>query len=137
MTAMVALIGGGVFDRFPNLRVAFVENDAGWMPWFIEALDSTYAPRSASTPYMERKPSEIVRSGQVQVGIFPDEVALGLCVEALGEDCWVFTTDYPHGGTVWPDGVPMITDRKELSESAKIKMLSENALRCCPRLAQA
>ena len=136
MTAMLALIGGGAPDRFPNLRVSFVENDAGWMPWFVEALDQSYTPRGSSTPYMQRKPSEIVRSGQIQVGIFPDEVALGLCVEALGEDCWVFTTDYPHGGSVWPRGVPMIADRTDLSESAKIKMLGSNALTFCPRLAE-
>lgn len=135
MTAMLALIGGGVFDRFPNLRACFVENDAGWMPWFMEALDQSYPPGGAQTPHMKRKPSEVVRSGQVQVGIFPDEVALGLCVDALGEDCWIFTTDYPHGGSVWPDGVPMIAERTDISERAKIKMLGENAQKFCPRMA--
>ena len=47
----------------------------------------------------------------------------------------MFTTDYPHSGCPWPDGVPMITERKGLAESAKVKWLGENAKRFMPSLA--
>jgi uncharacterized protein len=30
MTAMTALVSGGVFERHPQFRVAFVEAVAGW-----------------------------------------------------------------------------------------------------------
>ena len=36
MTAMTALISGGVFDRHPGLRVAFLEAGVGWVPFFID-----------------------------------------------------------------------------------------------------
>ena len=52
-----------------------------------------------------------------------------------GEDLWLFSTDHPHGASPWPVGVPMVTQRTGLSESAKIKMLGENDLRSLPTLA--
>ena len=33
MTAMTALVSGGVFDRHPDLRVAFLEAGVGWVPF--------------------------------------------------------------------------------------------------------
>jgi predicted TIM-barrel fold metal-dependent hydrolase len=57
-------------------------------------------------------------------------------VEDLGEDIWLFSTDYPHGGSCWPDGVPLVTEREGLTESAKIKILGANAARYLPSLAR-
>src|SRR5581483_376312 len=42
MTAVSALIGGGVFDLFPSLRAAVFETGAGWLPWLIEQLDDGF-----------------------------------------------------------------------------------------------
>jgi len=53
----------------------------------------------------------------------------------LGEDIWLFSTDDPHGGTRWPNGAPLVTERTGLSENAKVKMLGENAKRFFPKLA--
>jgi hypothetical protein len=136
MYAMAGLIGGGVFDRFRQLRIGLFESGGGWMPWYVEKLDDGYKPGSANTPLLERKPSEIVASGQFFCSIEADEDHLEYAVEELGENIWLFSTDYPHPGTPWPNGVPMITEREALSESAKIKMLGENAKRFLPRLAK-
>ena len=37
------LIFGGVFERFPELRVAFTEQGADWIPSMLERLDEQYA----------------------------------------------------------------------------------------------
>jgi len=136
MTALGALIGGGVFDLYPRLRVALMENEAGWMPWFIEACDGSLRPGSPMTPNLKRTASEIVAGGQIFCGVDPGERLLGHCVEQLGEHPWLFTTDYPHLSGPWPDGVRQLTERTDLSESAKVAMLCENALRFFPRLAK-
>ena len=134
MTAVGALIGGGVFDLFPKLRVGVFETSGGWLPWAIERLEGT--PGSRLTPFMARTASEIVAGGQLFHAIESNEEHLDHCVEALGEDVWLFATDYPHSGSPWPHGVQHVTDRAELSESAKAKILGENALRLCPRLTE-
>ena len=133
--AVAGLIGGGVFDLFPKLRIGIFESGCGWVPWLIEQLDDGYRPGSKATPLLQRKASEILASGQLFVAVEADEGLIETAVEHLGEDPWLFSTDYPHGGTSWPHGVPLITDRTGLSESAKIKLLSQNALRFLPQLA--
>ncbi|BCI88156.1 hypothetical protein NIIDMKKI_33620 [Mycobacterium kansasii] len=45
MTAMTALVSGGVFERHPQLRVAFLEAGAGWVPFFIDRLHEHYEKR--------------------------------------------------------------------------------------------
>jgi uncharacterized protein len=134
MYALTALIGGGVFDRFPKLRIGLFESFGGWMPYLVEKLDDAYSPGSPQAPYLERKPSEIVAGGQLFCSIEADETQLEHAVADLGEHIWLFSTDYPHPGTSWPDGLPEITEREGLAESAKIKMLEENARRFLPRL---
>ena len=133
--ALAGLIGGGVFDLFPRLRFGIFESYGSWLPFFVEELDDGYKPGSAQTPFLKRKPSEIVQSGQFFCAIHPKEKLIAHAVEDLGEDIWLFATDYPHQGTPWPKGVSMIAERKGLSESAKVKMLGENAKRFNPRLA--
>ena len=133
--ALAALIGGGVFDLFPRLRIGLFESLGDWMPWFIGKLDEAYTPGSAQTPRLKRSPSEIVASGQFFCSLEADEEHAEYAVQAMGEDLYVFTTDYPHSGCPWPDGVPMITERKGLAESAKVKWLGENAKRFMPSLA--
>lgn len=132
MTALGALIGGGVFDLFPKLRVGIFETSAGWLPWAIKRLEGT--PGGRQTPLMQRTASEIAAGGQLFHSIETDEGHLGHCVDVLGEDVLLFATDYPHSGSPWPEGVPQVTQRSDLSESAKIKILGENALRLCPRM---
>ena len=83
---------------------------------------------------MKRRPSEIVAGGQVFVAIDTGETELEHAVEKLGEHLWLFSTDYPHSRNPWPDGVPQITEREDLAESAKIAMLGENANRFLPSL---
>lgn len=135
MTALGALIGGGVFDLFPRLRVGVFETGCGWMPWLLEQLDDSYEGRQDLVPNLRRKPSEVLAEGRLFHAVDPRERYIEHCIEEMGEDIWLFSTDYPHTGSPWPDGVQYIEERSSLSVSAKSKLLGENALRLCPRLA--
>ncbi|MEA2642773.1 MAG: uncharacterized protein QOF51_4167 [Chloroflexota bacterium] len=134
--AMAALIGGGVFDRFPRLRFGLFESGCGWMPWLVEKLDGSYHPGSKTTPFMKRTPSEIVASGQLFCSVEAEEGLIPEAVDKLGEDVWLFSTDYPHPGTCWPEGVPLIVGQEALAESARLKLFETNAERFLPRLAR-
>ena len=133
--AMAALIGGGVFDEFPRLRIGLFESGCGWMPWVVEKLDAGYTPGSTMTPKLKRKPSEIVASGQLFISIEADEDYVEHAIEHLGDHVWLFSTDYPHNGTCWPEGVPLVTKRG-LSDETKAKVLGGNAERFLPLLAK-
>jgi predicted TIM-barrel fold metal-dependent hydrolase len=105
------------------------------MPYMFEKFEDSYKPGSYQTPFLKRKPSEILASGQLYCSIESDEEHIAYAVEALGDHFFLFSTDYPHSGTCWPDGVPNIKEQK-ISEQAKTNILGENALRFCPRLKQ-
>ena len=129
MTAISALIGGGVFDLFPRLRIGVFETGAGWLPWLIERLDDSFTSRPQLAPKLKRKPSEVVAEGGLFHSIDSDERYVEHCVEELGEDIWLFATDYPHPGTTWPHGARTAVERPGLCESAKRKILGSNARR--------
>ena len=134
MAALGALIGGGIFERFPRLRAALIETGGGWMPAALDRLDTHYLMSPGHVPQLRRLPREVLAEGRYFHGFDTWERSLEFCVQELGEDMWLFSTDWPHGDTAWPEGVQQVVERPGLSESAKRKILGENALRLCPRL---
>jgi predicted TIM-barrel fold metal-dependent hydrolase len=134
MAALGALIGGGIFDLFPKLRAAIIETGGGWLPLALDRLDTHYLMSPEHVPNLKRLPREVVAEGRYFHAIDSWERALEFCVEELGEDIWLFASDWPHGDTAWPETLDQIVNRPRLTDSAKRKLLGENALRLCPRL---
>ena len=54
--------------------------------------------------------------------------------EELGEDMWLFASDWPHSDSAWPEAVRQTVERPRLTESARRQILGKNAMRLCPRL---
>ena len=134
MAAMGALIGGGILDRFPTLRAGVVETAAGWLPAILDRFDSHYVLSPHHVPFLKSSPTEVVKSGRYFHGIDTWETTLESVVDVVGEDVLLFATDWPHGDTAWPTGVEQVVEWPGLSDSAKRKILGENAMRLCPRL---
>ena len=36
---LAAIIGAGVLERYPNLRIAFGESGIGWIPYALDRMD--------------------------------------------------------------------------------------------------
>ncbi|HEX3795381.1 MAG TPA: amidohydrolase family protein [Acidimicrobiales bacterium] len=103
MAAMTVLVSGGVFERHPTLRVAFLEAGAGWLPWFIERLGEHFEMRGDWIPGgWQRHPDEYVANGNIWVTCEPDERMLPAVIEQLGDQCVMFASDYPHWDGTWP-----------------------------------
>lgn len=97
MMALLALVEGGVLERHPALRVAFLEAGCGWLPYWLWRLDEIeYRNLSGEVAEnVRRRPSEYFRR-QCFVAIEPDEPYLPELVRYLGEDNLIFGTDFPH-----------------------------------------
>ena len=134
MAALGALIGGGIFEMFPTLRAAIIETGGGWLPLALDRLDTHYLMSPGHVPNLKRLPREVLAEGRYFHAIDSWERSVEFCVEELGEDLWLFATDWPHGDTAWPESVQQITERPQLTATARRKMLGENALRLCRRL---
>jgi len=129
MLAMSAVLCGGILERFPKLRVAFLEAACGWAPYWLARLDEHYEKRTKEMPHIKKKPSEYLADGNCFISCDPDEAEIAHVVEVLGDDKIVYASDYPHWDAMFPGSVSAISDRENLSEQAKRRILGENAMR--------
>jgi hypothetical protein len=68
MLAVMSFVVGGILQRFPNLRVAFLEANVGWLPFWLERLDEHWELTPEQAPNIDRKPSEYILSGRCFIG---------------------------------------------------------------------
>jgi hypothetical protein len=128
MYGLTCALCGGVLERFPKLRVAFLEAGCGFFPYFLQRLDEHFDKRRGEMP-VTRRPSEFVDEGRVLVSCEPDERAIAWVVESLGADKILYASDYPHWDCEFPNSVRRIQERPELSAQAKRAILGDNAAR--------
>lgn len=124
------LIYGGVAERYHKLRIAFLECGAGWVPYWMERLDEEWEKRGKlEAPLCKHKPSEYVIHGNWFFATEPEEEMLPYVIERIGDDKILFASDYPHWDGIFPHVVSTIRGREDISESAKEKILGDNAQR--------
>jgi predicted TIM-barrel fold metal-dependent hydrolase len=129
--ALLFLIFAGVFDRYPDLKVAITETRAGWVPSYFAMLDTIF--HSATTTMrasLSRRPSEYFTSNCYLGASFMSKQEADLRHET-GVSRIMWGADYPHIEGAWPwsreslrmtfAGVP--ADEVRL-------MVGDNAARC-------
>ncbi len=124
---ITSLIFSGVPVRFPNLKLVFMEGGITWLPWLYNRLDDEYTKRRIEAPLLEKLPSEYLKGFYYTSQ--PLEQSHPETLEPMFqwmdfENHLLYASDYPH----WDFDVPsVIYDLPFLSESAKKKILGENA----------
>jgi len=124
---LVSIVLEGVFERFPNLRFAFVEGGFGWVPHVVWRMDKEYKGLRQQAPILRRLPSEYVRD-HVKLTTQPIEEPvksehLGQIIDMMGgPEMLMFASDFPH----WDFDEPTVLP-KRLGEDAIQKILYKNA----------
>jgi len=96
------LIFYGVLDRYPGLKFVSVENEIGWMPFMMQQWDYYYNRfKKENPPPFTKNPSEYFKT-QIYGTFFRDTVA-GHNFEWWGQDNCMWSNDYPHGNSTWPE----------------------------------
>lgn len=130
MVAFTALAMGGVLDRFPTLRVAFLESGIGWVPYFVYRVHEHFEKKPDLLPAMKTDPRELIERGQCYFSFECEEQLLETYVEHLGADSIVFASDYPHWDSDFPGTVEEARRHaKMLGDDTIDKLLGTNALR--------
>src|SRR5918999_1220300 len=129
MIGVMCIVGGGILELYPKLKVAFLEAGAGWVPYWMERLDEHYEYLQPTVPWLTKPPSEYMRSEQVYYSFEPDEHTLNFVMNYVGEDRLVFASDYNHGDSKFPHTVESVTKRKDLSAAQLKKLMHDNAAR--------
>ncbi|HEY7106195.1 MAG TPA: amidohydrolase family protein [Acidimicrobiia bacterium] len=99
---------GGICERHPDLRVAFLEGTGGWIVPMLQRFDHQFEIFGSTD--QRTLPSELF-ARQCVISFDPDEVAFAFTVEHLGAEKVLWASDYPH-----PDAkIPGVV--KELEEA--------------------
>jgi predicted TIM-barrel fold metal-dependent hydrolase len=129
MLAFGSLASGGVLERHPRLRCAFLEGTCGWLPWWLWRLDEAwekFGPGSAIQ--ISLKPSEYFHR-QCFVATDADELVLRQVIEGLGDRSIVVSTDYPHSDGLFPDAINAFVGLPGVGDESKRKILWDNCAR--------
>lgn len=132
-TNAVQMILHGVFDRFPDLKIYFAENQIGWIPLFLQQLDRQYgrnyhwAMRELGLAPLKQRPSEYVNR-HCYWGFFDDPVGLGM-LDTIGVDHVMWSTDFPHVECAWPNSMKLVAETfSGVSTQDHRKIASGNAI---------
>lgn len=103
MSAIMFLTAGGVLGRFPDLRVAFLEANGGWIVPWLERLDHHYRIYPWDVPWLTEEPSAIFRR-QCYISFDVDEALLQFTANSplVGADRIIWASDFPHPDAKYP-----------------------------------
>src|SRR5262250_999018 len=134
---LAALIGAGVLDRYPQLRLTSLECGHGWLPSWAARLDELAEMSRHVLPTLKQKPSDYIRGPRYfqSVQIYEGEQSLRHAFEAVGDETLMFATDYPHSESWFPKSAEIVLGWKSLPEPSRRKLLWDNAVRCYRRFA--
>jgi uncharacterized protein len=132
MLAFASLAAGGVLERHPGLRCAFLEGTCGWLPWWLWRLDETWEKFGPGSEVpVSGLPSEYFFR-QCYIATDADEKVLRQVVEALGDDNIVVSTDYPHSDGLFPQAIDEFVALEGVRDKSKAKILWDNCARLYP-----
>jgi predicted TIM-barrel fold metal-dependent hydrolase len=125
---LTSMLCEGVFEKFPTLKVVFIEGGFSWFPTLLWRLDKHWRELRSEIPALKRKPSEYVhdhiRFTSQPIEEPPNPTHLARILDWMdAEHILMFATDYPHwDGDYRPaslfDGLPETTRRRILCENA-------------------
>lgn len=123
---LAALVLHGLFDRFPKLRVASIENGSDWVPALLKNLEKVgrvaiTSQGGAKSTRASRPPHEVFTEHVYVAPFFEDDVYR--LVDTIGSERVLFGSDWPH-----PEGVAAPLDFLE-----EVERLPPAALRCVMR----
>lgn len=105
MAAMTALVLGGVLDRHPGMRVAFLESGTGWLPYWLARLDGHREWLAESEcAGLSLTPSEYFLR-QCVISCDPDDDLAPWVIGRVGAERVVWASDFPHPDALFPGAV--------------------------------
>jgi uncharacterized protein len=129
MAGLTSVLCSGLLDRYKNLKFAFLEGGISWVPAHLERMDDHFEnPRYNARDLISRPPSDYLKSGRIFFGCEGNESFLGRVVQEVGEDLFIYSSDYPHADRT--EGTARyLKDRDDIPNAVRRKLLEDNARR--------
>jgi predicted TIM-barrel fold metal-dependent hydrolase len=125
MLAFLGLVRAGVLERHPTLRFGFMESNCGWLPFWLDRLDSNWKQLHRMAPECRMLPSEYFMR-QCAIGAESDERVIPAVV-TLCPGVVLWASDYPHYDAEFPGAVKEMFERDDLTHQQKTAVMGANA----------
>jgi predicted TIM-barrel fold metal-dependent hydrolase len=133
LMGMVSMMSGGIFDRFPNLRVVYLEAGCLWVHFILERLHHRFQHSrknlsnivSRTAPIQKLAPMDYIKKGNIYFSSEVEDILLPQVLDLVGDGQLMFASDMPHGDRE-RFAAKMLQDRKDISDATKTKILETN-----------
>jgi predicted TIM-barrel fold metal-dependent hydrolase len=117
----------GVLDRYPRLKMAFIESSCTWITGVLDRLDKRFYLSRGNWPGLKTLPSEIFRR-QLFISFEAAERAAPAMANLM-QDNLIWASDYPHHDADPPG--PAVERMRQLGIPTEIqaKVMGQNAAR--------
>ncbi len=120
------LMLGGVFDRYPDLKLVLAEVRADWLPATLATLDARAAKGDTG---LALKPSEYWRRNCAATPSSVHACEMAMRYD-IGVENFLFGRDFPHPESTWPNSLEWIRATfTDVPEDEARLILGENAIR--------
>ena len=145
---MLSWIFSGLFQRYPDIKIALSEGSIGWIPWFLERSQQVLETQkhwvakgqqyqgSAEGAHAINVDTDVFKINIYEdyrnhfYGCFIDDQTGLHMLDVIGEDNVMIETDYPHSDTTWPHSIKLAHERLAgLDPEVQYKILRGNAER--------
>jgi uncharacterized protein len=127
MTHLTNWVINGIGERFPDLKVIWIESGVAWLPFMMQRLDHEYQLRQSDAPLLTKMPSDYMRDmyyTSQPLEITDNELLENTFRAIDAENTLLYSSDWPH----WDFDVPgRIMSIPFLSDKAKRNILGENS----------
>lgn len=127
--AVAGILGYGVLERHPNLKVLFCEAGATWVPYMLFRLDNHFEARPKEMIGLTMPPSEYFKRQCVICSFEPEEALLPETMGWFGGRNMACTSDYPHWDSSGVSGVVRYLKHfTETNEEWRVNFFSRTAI---------
>jgi predicted TIM-barrel fold metal-dependent hydrolase len=120
-------IMGGVFERFPQLEVVFVEPGLGWVAWWLKFVDDMVTKQGYVYPAITELPSYYFHRN-IRLTFIEEADAVQLLRHRLGVDNLMWSSDYPHPPSSWPNSRAVIAEQfRGVADDERRRIVCDNA----------
>jgi predicted TIM-barrel fold metal-dependent hydrolase len=99
----------GVLERFPRLKVVFVEPGIGWVSWWLYIVDDMATRQGYEFPGLKELPSYYFRQN-IYLTFVDEPNVIRYAKERIGIENVMWSSDYPHPVSSWPHSQKIIEE---------------------------
>lgn len=140
LIALGSVVFNGIFDKFPNARIGFMEGGVAWFLLGLERFDRSHETHQQLDPAGQfRGPGDDekvsayiqkhIDAGRLFIGCEGSEPLIGKAVQMVGARPFMFSSDFPHevNNHFCKEEIEELLENEELSDADKTAILGENA----------